>query len=314
MKKFLIGLALVAALFLLSVLSATLTVNLGSRGEEMVMPDLRGMQVVPAIEVLEKLGLYLKINGKEYDDSLPLGAIISQQPAAGGMVRKGRSVETMISVGPRRVAVPELRGDFILRVQSIILENGLKIGRVSRIASRLVPKDSIIGQFPAPPALVEKNTGIDLLICSGPPNILYVMPDFIGRSLAESVKMAQDAGIEISQVAYQEYPGVAPGTVVGQKPGLGTPTASGDPIELSVVRSRTAAEQRKTRYSLLSFYVPEGFRPRKVKVVIEGERHTYDAVNESRPAGDRVQVLVEVDGRTKASIFIDDRLQDTRYF
>lgn len=313
-KKLLLGLGLITALFALSVISATLTVNLGSRGREVVMPDLKGMEIVPAIETLEKLGLNLKISGKEYDDNLPVGAIISHKPSAGNLSRMGRSVEAIISVGPRRVPVPDVREDFALRAQSILLQNGLKIGLISSVPSRRWPRDTIISQSPAPPAIIEKNTAVDLLISTGPPSTLYVMPDFIGFSLSRTVGLIQKAGLEISQVTYQKYPGVSPGTVVGQKPPLGTPINRMDPIELAVVSSEEGEVRKKVKYSLLSFYVPEGFRPRQVKVIIQTETSTYEALNETRPPGGRVQVLVEVDGKTKAMIYVDDNLQDTRYF
>ncbi len=314
MKRVFLGLGFLAGLFALALVAATLTVNLASRGKEVSLPDLRGVEIVQAIETLETLGLNLKINGKEYSDTLPLGTIISQQPPAGGMIRKGRSVEAIISVGPRRVAVPELRGAFALQAQSILLENGLKIGRVSKVPSRQWPKDTVVGQSPDPPAMLEKSRPVDLLLSTGPPAALYVMPDLIGRPLADVLKLVQAAGLEISRVAYEEYPGPAPGTVIGQKPPLGTPVSQADALDLTVTRGRSTLPSRKVRYALLSFYVPEGFRSRRVKVVVESERGSREALDETRPAGDRVQVLVEVEGRTKALIYFDDRLQDTRYY
>lgn len=314
MRRLLIGVALLAGLFGIAIVSALLTVNLGSRGEEVLLPDLTGMQLVPAIETLEELGLSLKINGKEYSDTLAEGTIISHLPGVGSMVRKGRSVEAVVSVGPRRVAVPDLRGDFVLRAQSILLQNNLTVGKVVRLSSRRWSRDTVIGQSPAPPAFVRRGTPLDLLVSVGPPPVLYVMPDFIGTSLSDVVRRVQEAGLELGQVAYGEYPGVPAGTVVDQKPALGMPVGPGEPIEVTVVRGAGAADRKPTRYSTLSFYVPEGLRPRQVRVLLESDGQTRTALDESRPPGDRVQILVEADGKTKALIFVDDQLQDTRFF
>jgi beta-lactam-binding protein with PASTA domain len=309
MKKTLLWILGIAGLFALSLGSAVLTVNLGSRGEETVMPDLRGLGIVAAMEALEKSGLSLKINGKEHDEALPAGVIISHLPGAGGMVRKGRSVEAIVSVGPRRVSVPDVRGTYVLQAQSTLLENSLKIGLVTRVPSRQVARDTVVAQAPSPPLTANKNAPVDLLVSSGPPAPLYVTPDFIGRALAETVRLIQDAGLELDAVTYEEYPGVSPGTIIGQKPLLGTPVGRADRINLSVARGK-GGDNRKARYSLLSFYVPEGLRPRRVRV----EKGPRTALDETKPAGERVQVLVETDGRTKALIYVDDRLQDTRFF
>ena len=313
-RRFILGLGLIAALFAVSVISATVTINLASRGRAVTIPDLKGMEIVPAIELLEEDELSLKISGKQYDELLPAGVILSHHPPAGSTVRKGRDVEAVISRGPKRVIIPDVRGDFFLRAQSILLENGLKIGNVSNIPSRRWARDTIISQTPLPPSRLDRNTTVDLLVSSGPPRMVLVMPDFIGRSLSDSVHTVQDAGMEIRQVKYQDYPGIKPGTVVDQRPPLGTPVNQSDSIELTVVQRLVPADRREVEYKLLSFYVPEGLISRMIRVVVETEKSSYELMSGERPPGDRIQSLVEVDGDTRVLIYIDGDLKDIRYF
>jgi serine/threonine-protein kinase len=314
MKKFLFWLVVLGALFGLTILSATVTMNLASRRDEVITPDLRGMDIVGAMEAIEKLRLNLKVNGKEFDDTLPPGTIISHHPGPGQNVRQGRSIEAIISVGPRQVGVPEMRGEIVLRAQSNLLQNGLRVGRVAKLASDRAGRDIILGQSPAPPSAIEKHTPVDLLVSSGPPAVLYVMPDFIGQSLARTVRGVQEAGLEIAEIGYQEYPGASPGTVINQLPGLGTPVRLGDRLAFTVSGTSAPGDSRKGRHALLTFNVPAGFRPRRVRVEVESERGSRELMDETRQPGDRVQLLVEIDGRTKANIYLDDTLADTRHF
>jgi serine/threonine-protein kinase len=314
MRRFLLAAGAVAGFFTLSLTAAILTVNLGSRGEEVVVPDLAGQELVPAIEALERIGLTLKIRGKEYHDTIPAGTVISHQPPAGGSIRMGRSVEALVSVGPRRITVPELRGDFLLQAQSVILENRLGVGRVARVSSPIYPKETVMGQHPFPGDQVDKGSGVDLLVSTGPSSVLQVMPDFIGRTLSETLAAIQEVGLDVDAVSYRDYPGVPPGTVIGQKPMLGSPVGLTDSVELVVTRAKSAPERGGVRYAMLSFHVPEGLRARRVRVVVEGERGTREVLNEDRPPGSRVQLLVEVEGSAKARIYADDQLIETRSF
>ncbi len=314
MKKFLFWLVALAAIFGLTILSATVTMNLASRRDEVITPDLRGMDVVGAIEAIEDLKLNLKINGKEFDDTLPPGTIISHHPAPGQNVRQGRSIEAIISVGPRQVGVPEVRGEVVLRAQSSLVQNGLRVGRVAKMASARDGRDVVLAQSPAPPSAIERNTPVDLLVSSGPPAVLYVMPDFIGQSLSRTVRAVQEASLEIAEIAYQEYPGATAGTVINQVPALGTPVRLGDRLVFTVAGKSTASGEGKGRHALLTFNVPPGFRPRQVRVEVESDRGTRELMDEKRQPGDRVQLLVEIDGRTKAMIYLDDSLADTRHF
>ena len=108
--------------------------------------------------------------------------------------------------------------------------------------------------------------------------------------------------------------GIKAGTVVDQNPPLGTPVNQSESIELTVAQRMVPADRRKVEYKLLSFYVPEGLRPRMVRVVVETEKSSYELLSGDRPPGDRVRSLVEVDGDTRVLIYIDGDLKDIRYF
>ena len=140
------------------------------------------------------------------------------------------------------------------------------------------------------------------------------MPDFIGRSLAGTITEIQDAGMEIGRVSYRDYPGIKAGTVVDQTPPLGTGVSRADDISLTVVQKRIEEDRGTVSYKLLSFYIPEGLRNRRVRVVAETERSSSEIMDEERPPGDRVQLLVEVEGETSIYIYIDGDLKDIRYF
>lgn len=79
----------------------TLTVSLGA------VPDVTGEDVDAATSMLSAVGLSLTVSSREFDDSIPEGAIISQKAAVEGAVRPGDTVDVVVSKGQDLVAVPD---------------------------------------------------------------------------------------------------------------------------------------------------------------------------------------------------------------
>ncbi|MDY2941679.1 MAG: Stk1 family PASTA domain-containing Ser/Thr kinase [Varibaculum sp.] len=79
-----------------------------SKGKEPVtVPDLAGSTLTEAQKVVETLKL--KVSSSEnYSDTVPKGAIISQDPAAGETRYHGDEIKVVVSKGPEMVAVPDV--------------------------------------------------------------------------------------------------------------------------------------------------------------------------------------------------------------
>jgi beta-lactam-binding protein with PASTA domain len=72
------------------------------------VPDLTGDSTASAQEQLSKRNLTYKQTGEEYDNKIPAGAIISQDPTAGSSLAQGSTVSVVVSLGPPLVEVPDV--------------------------------------------------------------------------------------------------------------------------------------------------------------------------------------------------------------
>ena len=110
MKRFLRGLSIFLALIGVGIISALAVVALLLRQEEVRVPDLTGQDIVTVIETLTPPGLQLKVERREFHPTVPRNAVISQIPAPGSGIKKGREVHVVVSQGTSEMQVPMLVG------------------------------------------------------------------------------------------------------------------------------------------------------------------------------------------------------------
>jgi beta-lactam-binding protein with PASTA domain/serine/threonine protein kinase len=78
-----------------------------SKGPQPIkVKDWTGKDADDAVEAMEGKGLQVEIVDEEYDDDVPEGHVISQDPTSGKLYR-GDRVELTVSLGPELVAVPD---------------------------------------------------------------------------------------------------------------------------------------------------------------------------------------------------------------
>ena len=143
------------------------TVYISKGGEEIEMPDLKGLSRENAEEKLKKVGLKL---GSVYEknSSEEAGTVIAQDPRAGSKISKGQSVDITVSKGEKKqkIALPDYRGASLDAAKANLSSNKLRVGSLSREASSQ-PEGTIIGQSPAAGSEVSEGTAIDFVL-AGP--------------------------------------------------------------------------------------------------------------------------------------------------
>src|SRR3972149_6221744 len=100
--------------------------------------------------LLIKQGLYLKVEGEEYDPVIVPGRIVRQDVPPGNKVKEQRGIKVFLSKGPKVWSIPELAGQSITEAEPIIAKSGLRIEKIIRLHSNTVEKDRIIAQRPNP--------------------------------------------------------------------------------------------------------------------------------------------------------------------
>lgn len=235
MKGFFRGFGIFLALISVGVVSAFAVIALLLRQEEVRVPDFTGQDIVSVIDALPQLGLQPKIERRESHPTLPRDTVISQSPAPGNSIKKGRQVQLVLSLGPSDTQVPKLTGEHFRKADIMIRQAGFFPGPVSRVSSNTIERDMVIGQDPPAGSPLEKGGSISLLISSGKRADLLVMPKLTGKKAEEAVRTLERIGLQFRTVfRTSDKPGAAERLVVQQKPAEGSPVAPDATVEIIV--------------------------------------------------------------------------------
>ena len=236
MKGFLRGLSIFLALIGVGIVSALAVVALLLRQEEVRVPDLTGQDIVTVIETLTAQGLQLKVERRESHPTVPRNAVISQTPAPGSGIKKGRQVRVVVSQGPSELQAPMLVGEHYRKAEIMTRQTGFFPGDLSRVSSDNVERDIVISQAPQAGSPVEKGGKISVLVSSGRKVPLLITPKLIGKTAEEAVKIVERAGLQ-HRIVYRtprtKFSAVE-SVVVSQNPDAGYPVSSDGTVDIIV--------------------------------------------------------------------------------
>jgi eukaryotic-like serine/threonine-protein kinase len=194
MRKFLRFLWMALVLLVVALLSALTAMRLAIHGREVTVPDFQGKTPVEARRIAEDTGLGAEIEREYYSPTVPRGRVLSQMPAAGTVVRRGWELRLALSLGPQRVAIPQVIGESERAAAIIIDERGLDPGSTADVQISGVPAGQIVAQNPPPNATDIAAPKISLLVAQGAPPQAFVMPSFAGQPLGSATITLQNAG------------------------------------------------------------------------------------------------------------------------
>jgi beta-lactam-binding protein with PASTA domain len=96
--------------------------------------------------------------------TVPIGRVISQNPAAGNNVAPGSAVALVVSLG---VKVPNVVGSTQAAAQTALTNAGLTVGTVTTAPSETVPAGHVISQTPGVGINVAPGSAVALVISFG---------------------------------------------------------------------------------------------------------------------------------------------------
>jgi len=228
-------LLLIAILATVGIFSAILGIRLAVRGTEVGVPPLTGKSVEEAKKALAGQGLAVEVTGERYDPSTLVGKVLSQLPAPGGRIKSGGSVQVVVSLGPRRVPIPDLRGASVRSARLMVTQAGYELGNVSVMTADSADREEVVTQYPSPTSKETGSPKIDILVTT-PPKHLYVMPDVTGQNITGVLAFFEKHGLKVKPPEYRSYQNVEKGAVVKQYPEPGYPLSDRDAISLEVAR------------------------------------------------------------------------------
>jgi serine/threonine-protein kinase len=197
------------------------------------MPDLVGTSAIQASQILRGRGLYMKVEDRVYSQS-PVDAVVRQSPPPAMRVKIGQDAHVVLSLGPRKITIPQLQQNSLRAAQVELLRDGMQLGEVSSAYLPGTAQDTVLQQYPAPGATDVTSPHVNLLVALGPRPPAYVMPELFGLPLGEAEARLAAAGLKVSKITPSPATGApqAPGTVIGQTPSRGQRVDPATTIEL----------------------------------------------------------------------------------
>ena len=167
-----------------------------SKGPQLFeLPKLTGGTLDDAKNALNQAEMALGTVTEQFDEALPAGVVLSQDPGAATSARHGTPVSLLVSKGPRPIPVPSVVGLAEDAAVEAVGAAGLKADVAKdQVYDPKVPKGSVAAQSPATGTLTKGGT-VTLTISDGPK--LVEVPSFIGKQAKEAEAALRALGFEV---------------------------------------------------------------------------------------------------------------------
>ena len=200
------------------------------------VPDLVAQPESEIGGLLVDSGLRLRrtYEADRYDEKIPAGHVLEQSPRSGSLVKRGAAIEIVVSLGPERLIVPDLKGQALQAAQVELTASGLSMGRIVNVFSVGATPGTVVEQAPPPASLVGRGSAVGLFLSAASRADTYVMPDLAYRNYEVVRYFFERRGFRLGSIKFEPYEGIAEGTVLRQYPLPGYPLARHDVISLVV--------------------------------------------------------------------------------
>jgi serine/threonine-protein kinase len=227
------AIALVLLILLLLVAGYFLGRNLGYFGGDSSfnLPNVVGQQAPVATATLRGDGL--NVTQVQQISNNTAGSVISTDPAADSLVKKGDTVTIKVAEVPPpiQVSVPEgITNTTQTNATAILQSAGLQSTVVYRTST--AQKGTVLSSNPASGTKVNQGSTVTLTVSSGPANA--IVPSLIGLTEAAAGQALGSAGLNVGNVTSVTSTQYAPGQVVSSNPGTGAGVSPGSSVDIAV--------------------------------------------------------------------------------
>lgn len=254
-----------------------------------VVPDVTGKDADEAETKLEKMGFIVESTERS-SDTVEEGTVISQSPREQATVKKGSTVDLIVSTGSDPVEVPDVSDETEKKAIAILKDSGFEKVDVEREESEDIKRGNVIRQsISAGTEVIAKEQMITITVSNGSP--AFVLKDLTDLSSTEAKAYLDEMGLD--GTFEQEFSSdVAIDQVIRQYPQAGAQVEPNDSVTVFISRG----EEEKT----VTATFPE-------KVV-------YDGVSEEDKPAPRQLVRIETeDAKGKRTVIEESIDQDETF-
>jgi len=208
-------------------------------GKQVTVPGILNMDRAEAEIALQQAGLRLEVGSEEYSETVAAGLILSSDPAPGASTATDSVVTVVVSLGPERYAVPDVRGKPLEEAKLAITQANLVVGVMTEDWDPEVPAGSVASTEPAADAELKPGTAVDLVVSKGPKPVK--LANYAGSPADEVRAELEAAGLVVTSTEEfsTEY---AEGLVVSTTPGKGERVPVGSTVALVVSKGPPPVE------------------------------------------------------------------------
>lgn len=242
--------------------------------KQVTVPDLIGSTLPNAAAKLQALQLAVGQTTPKDDATKDPNTVLSQSPSANSTVKRGTSVNLVISQKPQSsatVEVPSLLGKSLDAATQALEDRQLTLGNIAPDSGSDKPKDTVLDQFPRSGQKAQLGARVDLKVATGkttterPPTshplvtqppattaqspaspqtqATVEIPSLVGKSLDAAKQALEDRQLTLGNVATDTGSEKSKDTVLEQFPSAGQKAQLGAKVDLKVAAAQPAAER-----------------------------------------------------------------------
>jgi serine/threonine-protein kinase len=237
-----------------------------------------------------------------YSDSVKSGIVVSQDPVAGYLVKKGQTVRLSVSQGPSLTYLPDVTGSMLNDAKITLVNSDFTVKKVDQATNDPgTPPGTVIAQDPKGDSNVPSKSVVTLTVSSS--NL--VVPSLVGQTVDQAQAALKALNLVLGNItdeSSQDYPA---GMITRQDVSPGTPATAG--MAVNVYRS-TGPGPKEWDVPVDMIVHETG----EVKVVVDdvlpgGERVVYDQVQNP---GDVLHKIFEVYGSGVLKVYFQGNLKE----
>jgi len=241
-------------------------------GKSILVPDYKGIALSNALEQ-KPAGLEFKVVEQKESRRAPAGVIIDQKPAPGSVVKRGRDIQLILSLGASKSPMVRVIGLDLRRAGLELRRAGFRVGRLSYLPGPATNDGKVLAQEPLEGSLAGRETRVSLLIGSQLDKARRV-PNFRGLSLQQATDLAVRENWELADIDEKWDSQKPEGIVLNQEPVPGLEwifvqkSAKMSKIRLVVNRKQQLSNNANqiSSWQRVEIKMPPGLSPRELRV------------------------------------------------
>ena len=206
---------------------------------QVTVPAVAGQSIDDASAALISQGFTIGTSSESFSETVAAGIVIDTDPSGGDSARAGSEIGLIVSKGPERYEVPDVRGMTAEQAMQALAASNLQVGTTSQGYDDAAPLGTIARTKPKIGTPLKRDDVVDIVVSKGPEPVQ--VPSVVGKKLANATSQLGAVGLDATiDRVYNEQ--VAKDVVISVKPKPGTTVDSGTSVALTVSKGPPPVE------------------------------------------------------------------------